>query len=60
MTEEPITDADHAHLRFAEFGTLPARVRPEEYVELVETEPTRGRPESAESEEQNRALRDGG
>jgi hypothetical protein len=53
MTEQPLSDADFAYLRFVEFGELPPRVRPEEYVEMVETEP---RAEPAVNEAQSRAL----
>ena len=49
MREEPLPDADFAYLRFVEFGELPARVRPEDYVELVETGPAgAGRQRGAE------------
>jgi hypothetical protein len=53
-------DDDDAHLRFVTFGTLPARVLPDEYVELLETSPAPGRPEPAGSEAQNEALHSGG
>jgi hypothetical protein len=56
MSEQPFSDADYAYLRFVEFGELPPRVRPEDYVELVETESRRGRPEPAASEAQTQAL----
>lgn len=36
MAEEPLNDEDFAYLRFVEFGELPPRVKPEEYVELVD------------------------
>lgn len=53
MTEQSLSDADYAYLRFVEFGELPPRVRPEEYVEMVETD---RRPESEVDEAQSRAL----
>ncbi|WP_051807868.1 hypothetical protein [Actinoplanes subtropicus] len=56
MGDQPLSDADFAYLRFVEFGELPARVRPEDYVEMVETEPKRDRPEPAGSLEQARAT----
>jgi hypothetical protein len=59
MTEQPLSDADYAYLRFVEFGELPARVRPEDYVEMVETESRPDRPEPAGSEAQGRALHPG-
>ncbi len=40
MSEE-FTDEELAFLRRARFGELPARVRPEELVTLVETDPQR-------------------
>jgi hypothetical protein len=33
------TDDELAFLRHARFGELPERVKPEEYVEVVETDP---------------------
>jgi hypothetical protein len=35
------TDEDLAFLRHVRFGELPERVKPEEYVELTETDPPR-------------------
>ncbi|MEO3778018.1 hypothetical protein ABGB16_14460 [Micromonospora sp. B11E3] len=60
MADQPFTDAEFAFLRHVRFGELPARVRPDETVELVETEPRRGRPEPAGGEEQALALHAGG
>jgi hypothetical protein len=60
MAEQPLNDADYAYLRYVEFGELPARVRPDEYVELVETDNRGGRPDSALSESQKDALYPGG
>ena len=59
MGEQPLSDADFAYLRFVEFGELPPRVRPQDYVELVETEPKRDRPEPAGSLALNRATQPG-
>lgn len=56
MGDQPLSDADFAYLRFVEFGELPARVRPQDYVEMVETEPKRDPPEPAGSLEQARAT----
>lgn len=42
---EHFSDDEMAFLRYARFGQLPKRVRPEERVELVETEPKRDVPE---------------
>jgi hypothetical protein len=42
---ERFTDDELAFLRHARFGELPPRVRPEELVELVETDPRRDLPE---------------
>jgi hypothetical protein len=38
---EEFTDDELAFLRHARFGELPARVRPDELVQLVETDPQR-------------------
>lgn len=56
MTEQPFSDADHAYLRFVEFGELPTRVKPQDYVELIETAPRRDRPEPASSQAQSQAT----
>jgi hypothetical protein len=56
MTEGPLRDADFAYFRFVVFGELPARIKPDEYVEMVETDTKPGRPESAVSEAQYDAL----
>jgi hypothetical protein len=42
---ESFTDAEYAFLRHVRFGELPPAVRPEERVELTETEARRDRPE---------------
>jgi len=60
MTEPGPDDADLAHQRFVEFGELPPRIRPEEYVETVKTGVPPGRPAPAGSEAQNQALQTGG
>ncbi len=44
------TDEEAAFLRHVRFGELPARVLPEERVELVETEARRDVPESVDFE----------
>jgi hypothetical protein len=54
-----LSAADLAYLRFAESGELPARVKPQDYVELVETEPRRDRPEPASSQAQAQATQPG-
>ncbi|MFF5084960.1 hypothetical protein ACFY36_48635 [Actinoplanes sp. NPDC000266] len=51
---------DYGKERAARFGKLPERVRPDDAVESVDTKVRRGRPESAMSEEQDRALLGGG
>jgi hypothetical protein len=58
MSADPVifSDADHAFLRHVRFGELPARVRLEDQVELVETEPKRGIPEPLADQELRRAL----
>jgi hypothetical protein len=45
--EAPVrfTDEEAAFLRHVRFGELPARVLPEEWVALVETDPKRGDPD---------------
>ncbi|GAA2216625.1 hypothetical protein ACFY2R_05615 [Micromonospora olivasterospora] len=60
MADQRFTDAEFAFLRHARFGELPARVTPDEAVELVETEPCRDRPESAWGEALSQALLAGG
>ncbi|MEV1333991.1 hypothetical protein AB0J20_30960 [Micromonospora costi] len=42
--EPRFTDDEYAFLRHVRFGELPPAVRPEERVELTETDPGRGRP----------------
>ena len=59
MGDQPLSDADYAYLRFVEFGELPPRVRPQDYVEMVETEPKRDRPEPAGSLAELRATQPG-
>jgi len=60
MTERAPEEADFAGLRYAKFGELPPRIRPDEFVETVETQAPPGRPESAASEAQDQALLGGG
>ncbi|SIM74056.1 hypothetical protein [Micromonospora cremea] len=48
MAEQPFTDDEYAFLRHVRFGELPPAVRPEERVELTETDPGRDRPERTE------------
>jgi hypothetical protein len=43
MAGEAFTDAEFAFLRHARFGELPARVRPQDRVELEETGPEQQR-----------------
>ncbi|MGI5520786.1 hypothetical protein ACQEUX_07505 [Micromonospora sp. CA-259024] len=38
MAEQPFTDDEYAFLRHVRFGELPPPVRPDERVELTETE----------------------
>lgn len=40
------SDEEAAFLRHARFGELPSRVRPDELVELQETEPRQDRPDT--------------
>jgi hypothetical protein len=42
---ERFTDEDLAFLRHVRFGELPTRVRPDEMVQLIETEPSRDVPD---------------
>ncbi|GGM60188.1 hypothetical protein ACFFX1_04730 [Dactylosporangium sucinum] len=42
---DEFTDDELAFLRHVRFGELPARIRPEERVELTETESRRDRPD---------------
>ncbi|MGR6319679.1 hypothetical protein Q2K19_27500 [Micromonospora soli] len=44
---ESFTDEEYAFLRHVRFGELPPAVRPEDRVELTETEPRRDRPDPA-------------
>ncbi|MFC4017006.1 hypothetical protein ACFOW4_03475 [Micromonospora sp. GCM10011542] len=48
MAEQPFTDDEYAFLRHVRFGELPPAVRPEERVELTETDPSRDTPEPAD------------
>ncbi len=45
MVEPAFTDDEYAFLRHVRFGELPPAVRPEERVELTETEFRRDRPD---------------
>jgi hypothetical protein len=56
MGEESFTDAELAFLRHARFGELPRRVRPDERVELAETDPPRTWLDLGPSPEQQRTL----
>jgi len=60
MAEQPLTDADFAYLRFVEFGELPPRIKPQEYVESVDADARSGRPGAAVGESQRDALYPGG
>ncbi|BFU48089.1 hypothetical protein [Krasilnikovia sp. MM14-A1004] len=44
-SHEDFSEQEMAFLRHAEFGELPPRVRPEELVELTETETQQERPD---------------
>ncbi|MFI7490163.1 hypothetical protein ACIBXA_17460 [Micromonospora echinaurantiaca] len=44
-TDPSFTDEEYAFLRHVRFGELPRPARPEERVELTETDPRRDRPE---------------
>jgi hypothetical protein len=44
------TDEEHAFLRHAQYGELPRRIRPDELVELQETEAPRGFPDNISRE----------
>jgi hypothetical protein len=59
MDEQSLSDAELAYLRFVEFGELPPRVKPQDYVELIETDSRRDRPETAASLALNQALQPG-
>jgi len=59
MIDRLSEDTDR-QVRLARFGTLPARVTPESAVETVATEPPRGRPETAGTEEQRQVFLAGG
>ncbi|PZF91607.1 hypothetical protein C1I99_23240 [Micromonospora deserti] len=47
MAESPFSEEEYAFLRHVRFGEPPKLVRPEERVELTETDPRRDRPEPA-------------
>ena len=48
---ERFSDEELAHLRHVRFGKLPARVLPEDHVQLVETDHRPDRPEPAGGED---------
>ncbi|MDO3706075.1 hypothetical protein Q3W71_30835 [Micromonospora sp. C28SCA-DRY-2] len=50
-TDVSFTDEEYAFLRHVRFGELPPAVRPEERVELTETDPRRDRPEPLDDAE---------
>ena len=54
------TDPELAFLRHARFGELPSPVRPEQRVELVETDPRPDWPDAGPGREQLEALQAGG
>ena len=58
--DKQVADLDSARSRSARFGRLPARVRPDATVEMVETSPPQGRPETAGTEEQRQVFLAGG
>ncbi|MEU7782586.1 hypothetical protein ACX27O_10225 [Micromonospora sp. SD19] len=45
MTEQPFTDDEYAFLRHVRFGQLPLAARPDQRVELTETESRSDRPD---------------
>ncbi|GAB3857638.1 hypothetical protein ACFPIJ_18335 [Dactylosporangium cerinum] len=51
--EVRFTDPELAFLRHARFGELPARVRPADMIELVETDPRRDWPDGPSREQMN-------
>ncbi|WP_433207872.1 hypothetical protein ACQP00_42245 [Dactylosporangium sp. CS-047395] len=59
MAGEHFTDAELSFLRHARFGELPAPVRPEDRVELEETDAPRTWLDVGPSPEQQRALQAG-
>ncbi|WP_432975722.1 hypothetical protein [Dactylosporangium sp. CA-233914] len=59
MTGERFTDTELAFLRHARFGELPAQVRPEDRVEIEETDPPRAWLDIGPSPEQMRATQAG-
>ncbi|NBE83214.1 hypothetical protein [Micromonospora rubida] len=58
--DKQIADLDSTQSRSARFGRLPARVRPDATVEMVETSPPQGRPDAAGTEEQRQVSLAGG
>lgn len=50
-TDVSFTDEEYGFLRHVRFGELPPGVRPEERVELTETDPRRDRPEPLDDPE---------
>ncbi|MER7276028.1 hypothetical protein ABT369_16360 [Dactylosporangium sp. NPDC000244] len=59
MPDERFTDAEMGFLRHARFGELPVPVRPEDRVELEETDPPRAWPDLGPSREQQDVQRAG-
>ncbi|MFD1321710.1 hypothetical protein [Micromonospora sonneratiae] len=49
---ERFSDEELAFLRYARFGELPGRVRPEDRLELTETDAARDRPEPAGNDDE--------
>lgn len=58
MADEAFTETELAFLRHVRFGEMPARVRPEERVEVAETEVPRDWVDVGLSREQQRAVFD--
>jgi hypothetical protein len=58
--QERFTDEELAFLRHARFGELPPRVRPEDLVELVETDARRDVPETLGDPDERRLWLGGG
>jgi hypothetical protein len=60
MTEESFTDEELAFLRHVRFGELPQGVRPQDRVELAETEPARNSVDLGIDPEQQQVLHGAG
>jgi hypothetical protein len=56
MADESFTDPELAFLRHARFGEMPARIRPEDRVELAETDPPRAPADLGLDPDQQRVM----